>query len=252
MQSEMYTAAQGLIARQIQLDTVANNIANSSTTGFREVSPFFRAYNEALADGPRNPLNNAANNQPVIAGTYAHSKQGGMKATARELDFAIEGEGYFKLNTPDGPRYTRNGHFSLQPIDRFSGQLVNARGHQALDVNDRPITLDLNAAQLYVNARGDLIQDGVRKAQLAVKTFDVKDGLTPEEDTLIAMLDPAAQEQNAAGKVRAGYLETSNVNIAEQMLAMISAQRAYEMNARAIRNIDTGLNQGVIRAFSPR
>jgi len=252
MRPEIYTAAQGMVARQLELDMVANNIANASTTGFREVSPFFRSFNEALLDGPRNPLNNAANNQPVAAGVFLHDQAGSVKHTGQPLDLALDGQGFFKVATPDGPRYTRNGHFTLAPLDRFTGKLVTDRGYDVLDVNGAPVTLDLNADDVVIDGSGVVSQDGVARGRLAIVDFDVDQGLTPEEDTLIAMLDPAAQEIPAQGRVRAGFLETSNVNIAQQMIRMIAAQRAYEMSARTLRNIDTGLNQAAIRAFAPR
>ena len=252
MDSEIYTAAQGLIARQYQLDTVANNIANVSTTGFREMMPFFRSHNKALAEGPVNPLNGAANNQPVIAGIYAHSKQGPIKSTGEPLDLAINGEGYFKLNTAFGPRYTRNGHFTLKPLDRNTGILVTDRGYEVLDTFGNPIRLDLRAEDFHISREGRVIQDGVERGQIGLVTFDVKDGLVPEEDTLLAMQDPIAQEIPAGGEMRQGYLEASNVNIAKQMIDMIAAQRAYEAHTRTVKAIDMGMNQAVIQGFRPR
>ncbi len=251
MNSEIYTATQGLVARQFQLDSIANNIANVNTTGYRETSPFFRAYNHALKQGPYNPLNSAANNQPVVTGVFMHSKQGGLKETGNPFDLAIQGEGYFKLQTPNGLRYSRNGHFTLSPVNETTGRLETRNGYPVLDSGGNPILLGLAAEDTYVNRGGTVIQDGAEQGSLALVTFADKTGFLPEEDTLLLMQDPVAQEIPAKGRIRGGYLETSNVNIAKQMIDMIIAQRAYESNIRTIRTIDTGMNQAVIQGLRP-
>ena len=254
MKSEMYTATQGLVARQFQLDAVANNIANVNTTGFRETSPFFRSFNRAIEDGPQNTMNYNANGQPVAAGVFAHSKQGALHETGNAFDLAFSGEGYFKLETPNGPRYTRNGNFTLRPLqgDTTTAELINNRGNRVLDTAGQPIVLQINADNTYINREGLVVQDGVRRGQIARVTFADKTALTPEEDTLLVMQDPNAVEQAANGELRGGFLENSNVNVAEQMINMIRAQRAYETNIRTIRTIDTGMNQTVIQGFGPR
>lgn len=248
MQSEMYTAAQGLLARQIQLDNIAHNIANSATTGFREVSPFFRSLNEALAEGPGNPLNNAANNQPVAAGVFLHSREGAIKATENPLDLAIAGDGFFKVQTPFGQRYTRNGNFTMNN----EGQLVTRNGYPVMDSNDQPIIFDPDQTGFYVTSQGDVLQNGELKGRVKLVTFADKTPLTPEEDTLLVMNDPNAAEQQADGRIMSNALEGSNVNIAKQMVDMITAQRAYEINTRTIKTIDSSFNDGIIRTHGPR
>ena len=252
MRSDLYTAAQGLVARQRYLDVVANNIANMSTTGYRSTQPFFRVFNEAVEEGPRNVLNAASNNQPIAAGVFFHNRPGVHKETGQTFDLAIEGEGFFKVQTPFGKRYTRNGNFKLQPENDRTGVLVTAQGYQLLDRNDRPMRVDLLAAQTYINENGDVIQDGVNRTRVVVVDFQDKGALSPEEDTLLVMQDPQAQEQLVQGAVRSGYLETSNVNIAQEMINMIQAQRNFETNSRAIRTIDTGMNQTAIQGLGPR
>ncbi len=254
MRSEMYTATQGLIARQLQLDSISNNIANIATTGFRETSPFFRSFNRALNEGPLNPMNSAANNQPVAAGVYMHDRQGALKETDNPLDLAIDGDGFFKVQTPFGDRYTRNGHFTLQklPNSNTTAEIVTANGYKVLDTNGRPIQLDLQIKNTYINRDGVVIQDGNNLGQIALVDFADRTQLTAEEDTLLTNQDPLAQEIQGQGDIRGGYLETSNVNVAQEMIQMIEAQRAFELNTRAIRTIDTGMNQTVIQAYAAR
>jgi flagellar basal body rod protein FlgG len=97
-----------------------------------------------------------------------------------------------------------------------------------------------------------VVQDGVQQNQIALVTFADKTGLIPEEDTLLFNQNPVAQEIAAGGEIRSGYLETSNVNIAKQMVDMVRAQRAYETNIRTIRTVDTNMNQQVIQGFAAR
>lgn len=248
MKSELYTAAQGLIARQAQLDNISHNIANASSDGFREVSPFFRSYNFALQEGPANPMNNAANNQPVVAGVFYHSLQGAIKETGNALDVAIEGDGFFKLNTPFGQRYTRNGHFGLDA----SGTLVTAAGYQVMGTDNQPIVLDRDLSEVHISAEGSVVQGGTLRGRINLVSFADKSSLIPEEDLLLALQDPTAAEQPAAGRFLGQAVETSNVNIAKQMIDMITAQRAYDINVRTIRTIDSSMTEGVMRGFGPR
>ncbi|MDJ0838168.1 MAG: flagellar basal-body rod protein FlgF [Acidobacteriota bacterium] len=249
MQPELYTAAQGLVARQFQLDNITNNIANANTTGFREVRGFFRSFNEALAEGPNNVLNNAANNQPVIAGVFFHSRQGAIRATGNPFDMAIEGNGFFRVETPNGQRYTRNGSFTISN----QSQLVTRDGYPVVDANTNlPITLNTAAEDTYIKGDGTIIQDGVVQGRVKLVDFADKELMRPEADTLLVHENPNAVEIAADGEIHARHLETSNVNIAKQMVDMITMQRAYDANIRVIRTIDGNLNEQVIRGYGPR
>ena len=249
MQPELYTAAQGLVARQFQLDNITNNIANVNTTGFREVTGFFSAYNKSLEEGPVNVLNNAANNQPVIAGVFYHSRQGAIKATGNPFDMAIEGDGFYRVETPEGQRYTRNGSFTLDTQNR----LVTRDGHPVVDANTNlPITLNTNAEDTYVKGDGTIIQDGAVQGKVKLVDFADKGLLKPDAGTLLIHDNPNAVELAADGEIHARHLETSNVNLAKQMVDMIVMQRAYDANIRTIRTIDSGLNEQVIRGYAPR
>jgi flagellar basal-body rod protein FlgG len=248
MQAELYTSAQGLIARQLELDVVSNNLANANTTGYREISPFFRTFNAAIEDGPQNPLNGAANNQPVATGVFMHDKSGSIKNTDNPFDMAIQGEGYFKVRTNDDIiRYTRSGAFTLNQ----AGELTTQKGYRVLDTQEQPIVLNRQAGLTEFGTNGQVVQDGQIIAQIALVTFEDKTTLAPEEDTLVANLNPNAQEVAANGQIMSRHLENSNVNVAEQMISLINAQRAYEANTRVIRTIDQS-NSGSIQTYTPR
>lgn len=247
MQPEIYTAAQGLVARQLQLDAISNNIANVNTTGFRETSPFFRAFNMSFENGPQNTLNYNVSLQPVASGVFMHSRQGPMKATGNELDMAIEGDGYFRLETPNGPRYSRAGNFSLNT----DGQLINQNGYTVMDTNNQAITLDVTKP-VTIGRDGQVVQDAGQIAQIKLVTFNDKENLVAEADTLLRHEAVNPVEQQPEGLIKSGFLEGSNVNIAKQMVNMITMNRAYDANIRTIRAIDSSLNEQAIRGLGPR
>lgn len=243
MNSEIYAATQGLVARQLQLDVIANNLANANTTGFRETKPFFHTFNQAIEEGPLNPLNGAANNQPVLSGNFHKPVEGALRHTASPLDFALRGDGYFKLDTPFGQRYTRNGHFQLAS----NGDLVTAQGYQVLDSNGRNI--NLSGGAITSDKEGNLSVDGIQRAKLGVVNLTDPNGLVPEEDNLFANIGAQNPETPYRGSVNQGFLESSNVNVAEQMILMIEAHRAYESNIRLIRTVDQDMNRASIQTL---
>lgn len=244
MQAELYTAAQGLLARQIELDVATHNLSNVDTQGFRRTQPFFQVFNAALEGGPLNPLNHASNNQPVLAGKFTAGEQGPIHITGEPLDMAIKGQGYFKVSTPFGVRYTRNGQFQRSP----QGELVTDRGFRVLDEGNQPVLLGSQA--LKVGDDGTLYQGGTAVARLALVDFADRGSLIPEEDGLMTTLNPQIQELAASGRVSNGALEGSNVDLATEMIHLMEAQRAYEMNVRAIRTIDRDMNEAVINTFA--
>ncbi|PIE03562.1 MAG: hypothetical protein CSA81_01460 [Acidobacteria bacterium] len=243
MNPEIYTATQGLVARQYQLDITAQNIANANTAGYRGTNSFFYAYNDAMNAGHQNVLNSMANNQPILTGTFISSETGPIKHTGGAYDLALEGPGFFKLKTPFGTRYTRRGHFRLNA----EGALTNEQGYYVLDNRNRRILLD--ETPLEVSQDGFLYQNGIEKGQISVVELTNPENLVPEEDVLIASTDPNQVELPARARIARGFLESSNVNIAKEMVSLIRAQRAYEMNNDVIKTIDRDLNQKMIQTF---
>jgi len=240
---EMYTSTQGLIARQYELDLIANNLANVNTSGYRGTKPFIHAFNDALDQDFLNPLNGMINHQSVLNGQFMSQKQGGLKHTTGALDVALEGSGFFKLETPFGTRYTRRGHFQQDD----NGFLTTEQGYFVLDNRGQRITLD--AQRVEIGADGSISQGGTQKGQLAVVDLPNPENLIPEEDVLIASQDPNQAEQPSQARVAQGYLETSNVNVAKEMVAMIQAQRAFDMNNRVIKTINTDIMQKMISTY---
>lgn len=243
MNPELYTATQGLIARQLELDMTSHNLANVNTVGFRGSRPFFEVFNAALASGPQNPLNNAANNQPVMKGQTLSHQQGPLKQTGNPFDLALEGDGFFKLETPYGTRYTRNGSFRRDAL----GTLVHQSGYPVLDEGNQRITL--REGPIHVDAQGGIYQDDQLVAQTARVALTDPENLVPEEDVLLASANPNNPEVPANSTVHQGFLEQSNVNVLDQMVRLIEIQRGHELNAKVVQVMDREVMQRLLQTY---
>ena len=136
MNSGYYAACSGLMSRTEALDTIANNLANVSTAGFRASHNVFGSVLATLGNSPLSALNQDANDFGVLSGTQLDTTQGALVRTGNELDLAMEGPGYFAVQTATGPVYTRGGNFRVSP----QGQLITASGDPVLGDNG-PITI---------------------------------------------------------------------------------------------------------------
>ncbi len=244
----LFTAATGMDAQQFRIDAIANNLANVSTTGFKRQRAEFqdlfyetlRAPGAQAADGSALPTGAQIGHGVKLGGVNPIHTQGDRVATQRDLDMTIEGDGYFQMTTPTGElAYSRDGSFAL---DR-DGNLVNDQG-MLLEPN---ITIPIDTIQVTI------LQDGTVSAlqagqtspqqlgQIEIARFANPAGLralgsnlyTPSE----ASGDPETGTPNdqGFGSSEQGFLESSNVNMAEELVQMILAQRAFEINSRVIR-----------------
>src|ERR1700679_2330470 len=137
MSSGYYAACTGLMARTEALETIANNLANVSTVGFRASHNVFSSLLATTGNSPLSVLNQDANDYGVLSGTQLDTTQGALVRTGNELDLAMEGPGYFVVQTTTGPVYTRGGNFRVSPV----GILTTAAGDPVLGDNNRPITV---------------------------------------------------------------------------------------------------------------
>ncbi|WP_352419433.1 flagellar hook-basal body protein [Proteiniborus sp.] len=159
--------------------------------------------------------------------------------TGNKLDFALQGDGFFKVQTPNGVAYTRDGSFTLDA----NGELVTNEGHAVLGQNG-PIVLGQESFE--VNEYGDIIIEGQVEYNLDIVKIDNKEYLRKQGDNLYTTVDNVdAQEARFDGQVLAGYLETSNVNTIKEMVNMITAQRSYESNQKVIQAQDQLLDKVV-------
>jgi flagellar basal-body rod protein FlgF len=207
------------VAQSNALDATANNIANASTTGFHGDRVTFR---EALT-AARSP-----DVATVGAGTTRiDSQAGALLPTENPLDLALDGDGYFGVTTPNGPRYTRAGNFQIDANHR----LVTADGFALRGAGGLPIDLPADAKQLAVAADGTVSADGNEVGKLELVRFTPAQ-MKREGGTLFSATGrPAAGE---LPKVRSGMLETSNVNVIRGVVDLVKVSRTYEALMRMI------------------
>ena len=245
-------AATGMQAQQTNVDVISNNIANANTTGFKSSRAAFQdlVYQTMQREGALTSEQGTARPTGIdvglgvqAAGTVRLNTQGGLIATENQLDLAIDGRGYFSVNLPDGTQaYTRDGSFQLST----EGQIVTLQGFEVAP----GITVPENTVNIEISENGTIMAyveadpAPVELGRLNMATFTNEGGLKPLGDNLMiattASGDPLAANPGdpGVGILRQGYLEGSNVNIIQQITDLISAQRAYEMNSKAIETAD--------------
>jgi flagellar basal-body rod protein FlgF len=202
------------LARELQ--SVANNIANISTTGYRREGLIFAEMIEAL------PVEGGAVAMTAARGRFTDELQGSLVETGGSLDFAIEGDGCFTVQTPEGERLTRAGAFMRDA----EGQVVNADGYTLLDEGGGAILIPFDAETISLSADGTLSADGLPLAQLGLVRVEDPTKLFREAGVLFrADADPVPVEDP---RVVQGFLEQSNVSAVAEMARMIEVQRAYE------------------------
>ncbi|TAM25588.1 MAG: flagellar basal-body rod protein FlgG [Candidimonas sp.] len=253
----LWIAKTGLEAQQTNMDVISNNLANVNTNGFKSSRAVFEDLMYQTIRQPGAQVG-SANQLPsglqlgtgvrTVATERIHT-QGNMKNTGNSMDIAIQGNGFLQVQMPDGTfAYTRDG--SLQ-VDQ-NGQLVTAGGYPI----QPPINIPNNALGVTIGRDGtvSVTQPGapgtnVQIGQLQLSTFINPTGLQSTGENLYIETDasgPANQVQpglDGAGLVMQQYVETSNVNVAEQLVDMIATQRAYEMNSKAVQTSDQMLQR---------
>ncbi len=250
-------AATGMAAQQTNVETIANNLANMNTTGFKQQRAEFQdlLYQNIQTPGAQTSDQGtfAPNGIQIGAGVrtaaiYRITTQGDLKQTSNPYDVAIQGSGYFRIQQADGTdAYTRSGNFSLSP----QGQLVTQDGQ----VVQPGIAIPQNTLAVQINAQGQVNATVAGNntpqtvGQLELTRFPNEAGLNGIGNNLY-LETPASGSPQAGvpgstgyGTVQQGFLETSNVNSVDEITALITAQRAYEMNSKVISAADQMLQQ---------
>jgi flagellar basal-body rod protein FlgF len=221
------TAAGGMRSRMESLDMLANNIANAETGGYKVDREFYNVYTSpdaGMADGSE------ASELPVIEKNFIDFSQGTLRETGNPLDFALQGTGFFAVNSPAGVAYTRNGSFQVSP----SGTLTTAEGFAVRDVNGKTVTLN-PSLPVESSADGTLRQGGQPVAQLALASFPGSADLMKQGNTLFRPADPATTPAPASAEMQQGKLESSNLGAAESAVRLVSVMRQFDMLQRAMR-----------------
>jgi flagellar basal-body rod protein FlgG len=247
----LWTAKTGLEAQQVQMDVIANNLANVSTNGFKRSRAVFE---DLLYQNMRQPGAQATtqNNLPSglqigtgvrpVATERLHT-QGGLQQTDNSRDLAISGSGFFQVLMPDGNNaFSRDGSFQIDQ----NGQLVTAGGYPvepAIIIPDNALSISIGQDGIVsVTLPGD--NQSSQVGQLTLSTFVNATGLQSIgenlylETTSSGTPNEGIPGMNGAGKLYQGYVETSNVNVVEEMVNMIQTQRAYEINSNAVKTSD--------------
>jgi len=226
--SGIYAGVSGLRAQMEALDMLANNMANVNTAGFKEQKAFFTLMNRTLEAADAGDLNAAINNHPVMAGGSMNFSAGSLVHTGRDLDLALVGEGLLCVETPQGLRYTRNGHLMVNS----KHELATAEGFPVLGLQGKII---LGEGRIDVDSQGQVTVDNVPVDRLKIVTFDNLAGMTREGDSLLTpgVGKPTARTAGGA-TVQQGYLEQSNVNPLVAVVRMVEILRSFEAIQKSI------------------
>jgi flagellar basal-body rod protein FlgF len=228
MDNTMYVALSRQMTLRRELDIVANNIANADTTGFKVEGTMVRtepSTGARMVDGP------ASLKFALDDGVTRDFTQGALRQTGGPLDVAIEGQGFFKVQTAAGERYTRDGRFTLSPdgkITTQAGDVVQGEGGE--------IAVTPELGPITIAADGTVSQGATRIGKLALVTFDDLSSLSKAGDNLFSNTSNLQPQAATASRVRQGMLESSNVNSILQVTRLIEITRAYESMARTIEN----------------
>ena len=226
MSSGYYAACAGLLARTEALDTIANNLANSSTPGFRASHNVFRSMLATAGDESLSVLNHDANYYGVLSGTRLDTTQGALVKTSNDLDVAVEGPGYLAVQTSAGQVYTRGGGFRISS----KGQLVTSTGDAVLG-DSGPITIAGQPVSIATD--GTISVDGAVSGRLKLVEFDSSVQMQSAGGTYYTA-NGATPVTAKSTQVRQGMLESSNVNPISSMVELITAQREVESMRRAL------------------
>jgi flagellar basal-body rod protein FlgF len=232
MDNAIYTTLTRQSGLMREMQVVANNIANAATTGFRQEGVVFSEYVKRVEGGESLSMATAAvRNTSMLQGT--------LTQTGGSLDLAIEGNGFFLIETAQGERLTRSGHFTSSA----EGELVTADGNRVLDIGGAPVFLPPDAVDLSVAADGTMSAGGVPLAQIGlVQPVDVL-GMIRESGVLFRA--DAGVEPADTGRILQGFLESSNVDPISQIARMIEVQRAYEMGQSLLEREDERIRSAI-------
>ena len=240
MNSGLYGACAGLMARIQALDTIAANVANSSSAGFRgEENVFGTVLAEAGQHGRMSALNKATNSFSQIGHPQLDTTQGVITRTGNDLDLAIEGPGYFKVETATGTAYTRNGHFHADA----NGRLVTDAGEPVLGDGG---VIKLAKGKVSISANGTISCDGAISGKLSLVTFASGTKLINHGGSEYGA--PAGSELPVSEtSLQQGALEGSNVSPMEGVVQLITAQRAAESMRHALTLIDGEIDKATVQ-----
>ncbi len=266
MVRSLWSGATGMIAQQTNVDTIANNLANVNTVGYKaEVNEFKSLLYQTLqtkttsANGENKPITSQVGLGVRNAAISSVFKQGNMLASEKTSAFAIEGDGFFAVRGADGTvNYTRNGDFNWALNTGGGIELTTSDGYPVLNSAGQPISFNnqYQSSRISIDADGYICYPDEKNTpkrlgpRIGVYQFNNPNGLNKVGNSLYQVTAASGNAINEAtsnnvkkSKLMQGYLEGSNVQVADEMVNLIVAQRAYEMNSRTITTSDQMMQQ---------
>jgi len=235
MDSGLYAACAGLVARTQALDLAANNLANVNTNGYKALLPTFQSVlANASSSTVSNPIAQAVNDYGVLGDSRTDLGQGSLEHTGSDFDFALQGDGWFALQNGSGKLYTRNGNFH---VDR-NGRLATADGIPVLGTQG-PITIP--PGKLSVSGDGTISVDGALAGQLQIEKFAPGTESTPSGSSYFSAPSGSARSSNA--QVTQGSLENSNVSPVSAAVDLVTLQRHADLLQQALTTIHSNFNR---------
>lgn len=237
MDSGYYAACTALVARTQALDTIANNLANVSTNGFKASHNVFGAMLATSGNPALSILNEDANDYGILSGNQLDTSQGSLVNTGNSLDLAIEGPGYFQVQGPGNTSlYTRGGSFQVSA----QGQVITPAGDPVLGENNKPVQVPPGA--MTVSGDGTISVDGAVVGKLKLVEFGANANLQSAGKSYYTVSgDPGAPAKNST--IHSGMLESSNVNPVTSTIELITAQRQVETMRHVLTMVNTEMDK---------
>lgn len=247
----LYTAYTGMINQQKRLDTVTNNLANASTTGFKREGLTSKSFDQMLTvklnDLSVPYLNEGIGKMSLgvkIGENYTDYSQGSLKETGNTYDLALAGNGFFTISYTDkkgntSEKYTRDGEFTMDSegyLRTLEGDYVQGEGGA--------IMIPVETSEVSIRDNGDIYADGEYVDSLIIVDFEDYNNIEKFGENLYNVVDGATETESTAA-VKQGYLEMSNINVVKEMVEMITISRAYESNQKLIQTEDDMLDKSV-------
>ncbi len=234
MVSGKYSALAGAISREQRLANISTNLANINTVGYKKSRMSF----ESLLRGEQQTTTAKGINFSRVRENFTEFTEGVIKDTANPLDIAIHKDGFFKVQTPDGVRYTRRGDFHVGQ----DGTLLTGNDMPVLDDGNTPINIpDSDTSKISVNSLGEisiLSMEGTREVVGTIAVYTISDTrlLKRESDTLFSLQQGGQETINPEPQLSVGSLEISNVNMTEEMALMMESMRTFESYQKVIKS----------------
>lgn len=227
MNSGMYSALSGNLAAMQRMDIISNNLANVNTPGFKKDKMSFEGLLSSATTPPAVPPSTTAD--PILQkdNIYIDYASGPVAQTGNPFDMAIDGDGFFVVNTPAGPAYTRQGNFRLSA----DGTLVTTDG---FPVQGQGGAIRISGSRIEIDAKGVVTVDGTEAGTISLVDFPKPYALTKRGSALFVPTDAATTPQPAKGELRQAHLEGSNVETITEMVQMIENSRYFDACQRAI------------------